>query len=64
MSAKKIYKNYARIQGFELQGEIKQLGLYSLECRRLRDDLLELQNNKITGSLDTVDAHCPFPQLW
>ena len=49
------------LDGLSYKERLDRLGLFSLECRRLRDDLIEVC--KIMRGIDQLDSQYLFPKI-
>ena len=58
---KKFTRMLTRMEGISYEERLEKLGLFSLERRRLRDDLIEVY--KIMRGMDRVDSQKHFPRV-
>lgn len=60
-SAKMIYGDVASTKGLSYRARLGRLGIYSLECRRLRGDLMDVHNSRVAkiGCIQSL-----FPPGW
>lgn len=56
-----IYGDVASTKGLSYRAKLGRLGIYSLECRRLRGDLMDV--HKLTSGKDCVHSESFSPRV-